>query len=86
VVGFFNIDGTANPALYSPSPVSGSANGDPRSSGFIANLSWWPVQNIDLAVQYTGYLRFNGAGINYDGSGRTSGSNNTVYAVARFVF
>jgi hypothetical protein len=22
------------------------------------NLSWWPQQNIDLAVQYTGYWQF----------------------------
>ena len=35
--------------------VSGSANGDPRSNRYILNLSWWPQQNIDLDVQYTGY-------------------------------
>ncbi len=49
--------------------VTGSANGDPRSNGFIANLSWWPVQNIGLTCQYTGYTRFNGAATNYDGNG-----------------
>jgi hypothetical protein len=66
--------------------VSGSANGDPRSNGYLANISWWPMQNIDLAFQYTGYLRFNGAGINYDGSGRAAGANNTIYLLARFIF
>jgi len=85
-IGLFNVDGTPDPALYPTTPVSGSANSDPRSNGYIANLSWWPVQNIQLAAQYTGYLRFNGGGVNYDGSGRTAGSNNTVYVVARFVF
>ena len=35
-------------------PVTGSANGDPRSDGYIANISWWPVQNIGLTFQYTG--------------------------------
>jgi hypothetical protein len=66
--------------------VSGSANGDPRSNGYILNLSWWPQQNIDLAVQYTGYQRFNGLQANYDGAGRDASANNTVYVLARFVF
>jgi hypothetical protein len=67
--------------------VTGNANnGDPRSGGYIANVSWWPVQNIGLTFQYTGYTRFNGAATNYDGAGRNAGSNNTVYLLARFVF
>jgi hypothetical protein len=49
-------------------------------------LSWWPEQNVDLAVQYTGYFRFNGARVNYDGAGRDASANNTVYLLARFVF
>jgi hypothetical protein len=95
-IGYFNVDGTPDPLLYSGEttpgdpttipPVTGSLNGDPRSSGVIANVSWWPVQNIGLTFQYTGYTRFNGAGTNYDGSGRNAGSNNTLYLVARFVF
>jgi hypothetical protein len=95
-IGYFNIDGTPDFFLYSGATdptdvttvpaVSGSLNGDPRSNGYIANVSWWPVQNIGLTFQYTGYMRFNGAGTNYDGAGRNAGSNNTVYLVARFVF
>ena len=69
-----------------PLPVTGSANGDPRSAGYIANISWWPVQNIGLTLQYTGYTRFNGAATNYDGAGRNASSNNTLYLLARFVF
>src|ERR1700688_1844730 len=95
-IGYFNVDGTPDPLLYSGEttpgdpttipPVTGSLNGDPRSNGVIANVSWWPVQNIGLTFQYTGYTRFNGAGTNYDGAGRNASSNNTVYLVARFVF
>jgi hypothetical protein len=88
--GWFDVDGNPDPALYSGGspvpPVTGSANGDPRTNGYIANVSWWPVQNIGLSFQYTGYTRFNGAGTNYDGNGRNAGANNTVYLVARFVF
>ena len=82
--GWFDTHGTVDSALFTPD--SGSANGDPRSSGYIANFSVWPWQNLQLAAQYTGYTRFNGANINYDGAGRNANSNNTVYLVARFIF
>jgi hypothetical protein len=86
-IGYFNVDGTPDPNIFVPGvPVTGNANGDPRSAGIIANVSWWPVQNIGLTFQYTGYTRFNGAATNYDGAGRNANSNNTVYLLARFVF
>ena len=84
--GLFSVNGTPDSTLFPPAAVSGSANGDPRSNGYILNLSWWPQQNIDLAVQYTGYKRFNGLQTNYDGAGRDASANNTVYLLARFVF
>jgi hypothetical protein len=84
--GFFNITGTSDPLLFSQAAVSGSANGSPQSNGYTLNASWWPAQNVDLAVQYTGYWRFNGAQTNYDGAGRNASSNNTVFLLARFVF
>ncbi len=84
--GWFNTHGTIDQALYGSDPISGSATGDPRSSGYIANFSYWPWQNLQLAAQYTGYTRFNGAQNNYDGAGRNASSNNTTYLVARFVF
>jgi hypothetical protein len=83
--GFFNITGTRDPVLFAPAPIVGSASGSPASQGYILNVSWWPQQNINLAVQYTGYLRFNGSGTNYDGA-RNAGANNSTYLLARFVF
>jgi hypothetical protein len=85
-VGYFDVTGTADPLLFAAAPVSGSANGSPQSSGYLLNFSWWPEQNIDLAVQYTGYVRFNGAATNYDGDGRNAGANSSTYLLARFVF
>jgi hypothetical protein len=86
-IGWFNVNGTSDTTLYPAGvPITGNFNGDPRSNGYIANFSWWPVQNIGLTFQYTGYTAFNGAGTNYDGAGRNAGANNTVYLVARFVF
>ena len=84
--GWFNTTGTSDVNLYPQDAVGGSANGDPRSAGYIANFSYWPWQNLQLSAQYTGYTRFNGGGTNYDGEGRNASSNNTVYLVARFVF
>jgi len=85
-IGYFTVTGTPDPLLFPEATLTGNANGDPRSNGIIANVSWWPVQNIGLTFQYTGYTRFNGAGTNYDGAGRNAGSNNTLYLLARFVF
>jgi hypothetical protein len=84
--GWFNTTGTTDVNLYPQDSVGGSANGDPRSAGYIANFSYWPWQNLQLSAQYTGYTRFNGGSTNYDGEGRNASSNNTVYLVARFVF
>lgn len=85
-VGWFLTSGTADTLQFAPAALSGSANGSPRSEGYIANFSYWPVQNVDLAFQYTGYTRFNGGSTNYDGSGRNAADNNAAYILARFVF
>jgi len=84
--GWFDTHGTADPLLFVQEDVSGSANGDPRSSGYITSFSYWPWQNVQLGAQYTGYKRFNGAQTNYDGAGRNANSNNTIYLLARFIF
>ena len=83
---FFNTTGTADPLLYAPAPVNGSANGSPASTGYIVQGSYWPQQNIQFVAQFTGYTRFNGASTNYDGSGRNAHANNTTYLQVMFVF
>ena len=85
-IGWFHVTGTPDALLFAPADLTGSATGSPNSSGYIANVSWWPVQNCQLAAQYTGYTKFNGAKTNYDGSGRNASDNNTLYVLARFVF
>jgi hypothetical protein len=85
-VGLFSLSGTADPLLYPEAAVSGNLNGSPTSRGYILNLSWWPVQNIGLTAQYTGYTKFNGGSANYDQAGRDASSNNSIYLMARFVF
>ena len=84
--GWFDTTGTVDTTLYGAAPVTGSANGDPRGAGYIANISYWPWQNFWLAAQYTGYTRFNGGSTNYDGSGRNASANNTIYLNIKFLF
>lgn len=84
--GWFNTTGTPDVNLYPSGAVTGNFNGDPRGSGYIANFTFWPWQNLMLAAQYTGYTRFNGAQNNYDGSGRNAGANNTIYLDAKIIF
>ena len=75
----FSTTGKTDPLLYAPAPLTGSNNGSPNTRGYIAQFAFWPVQNIDLSVNYTGYTKFNGASTNYDGANRDASDNNTVY-------
>ena len=75
----FSTSGTNDPLLYAPAALTGSNNGSPDSSGYIAQFAYWPMQNINLNVNYTGYWKFNGATTNYDGANRNASDNNTVY-------
>ncbi len=84
--GPFWTTGTPDATLFDAAPVVGSASGNPKSDGYLLNVSYWPLQNIQLGVQYTGYLTFNGLAVNYDGSGRNASGNNSAYLVAWFVF
>jgi hypothetical protein len=85
-LGWFTTTGTSDLALFPSGAVSGNFNGDPRGTGYIANFTYWPWQNLLLGAQYTGYTRFNGASVNYDGAGRNASSNNTVYLDAKIIF
>ena len=76
---YFLTTGTADGLLYAPAPSTGSNNGSPNSSGLTGQFSYWPWQNLDLSVAYTGYTKFNGASTNYDGSGRNASDNNSLY-------
>ena len=83
---FFNTTGNTDATLYAPAAVMGSNNGSPNTTGYIAQGGYWPVQNIDITLAYTGYTKFNGASTNYDGSGRNASDNNTVYMALWLLF
>jgi hypothetical protein len=95
-LGWQNTSGNANPALFAPQPLSGSANGKPNSNSFIIEADWvpfgkdtsWgrPLANLKLGVQYTIYTEFNGGSKNYDGFGHDASGNNTLFLFAWLAF
>jgi hypothetical protein len=95
-LGWQNTWGKANPLLYAPAPVTGSANGKPQSNSFIIEADWvpfgkqdsWalPWANLKIGLQYTIYTRFNGGNHDYDGFGRNASGNNTLFLYAWLAF
>jgi len=82
----FSTTGTADSLLYAAAPLTGSNNAHPNTDGYILQAAYWPIQNVDINLSYTGYLKFNGASSNYDGAGRSATANNTVYIALWLLF
>ena len=78
-LGYFDVTGSRDSALYAPAPLTGSVTGKPDSSGWIAQWTWLPAMNVQVTVQYFLYDKFNGTSRNYDGSGRNAADNDTLY-------
>ena len=85
-VGFFNTTGSTDAGLYAPGAVSGSANSNPSSRGYVFELNYLPFLNVKLTAQYIVYSKFNGGSGNYDGAGRNASDNNTLYLLGWFNF
>ncbi len=82
----FSTTGNSGPLLYAPAAVTGSNNGNPDTYGYMAQVGYWPVQNIDITAAYTGYTKFNGASTNYDGAQRNASDNNSLYLALWLIF
>jgi hypothetical protein len=80
-LGYFNTTGSADMTLYAAAPAVGSANNSPNSNGYIVEVNYLPWLNVKLQIQYVGYEKFNGLKLNYDGTGRNAGDNNTLYGL-----
>ncbi|MHB8842740.1 MAG: hypothetical protein ACYC56_13315 [Candidatus Aquicultor sp.] len=78
-VGFFSITGSSDAILYPSASVAGSENGSPNSSGVTTQFSYVPYANIELALQYVMYTKFNGGTTGYDGFGRNASDNDVLY-------
>lgn len=83
-LGYFTTTGSSDALLYTPGAVSGFAGGKPDSTGWVLQGTYLPYANVQFTLQYTLYSKFNGAGSNYDGSGRNASDNNTLFLLAMF--
>ena len=92
--GYFHIDGSPDPLLYSSD--AGFANNVPNSSGYTFELdyipfnnggpSFWPWLNVKFGLQYVHYTKFNGASTNFDGMGTNAADNDTLFAFTWIAF
>lgn len=97
-VAYSAITGSADPTLYAPAPLTGSANGSPNSQAIIGQIDWTPFGNSDttrpsypwlnvrIGLQYTHYLEFNGGTTNYDGFGRNASDNDQLLLFTWWAF
>ncbi|HZC87795.1 MAG TPA: hypothetical protein VE266_12420 [Steroidobacteraceae bacterium] len=93
-VAYFSTTGSTDTSLYPPTVsapggnpgVIVSANGSPDTRGWIAEVNYLPWLNVKISAQYTYYNKFNGAGSNYDGLGRSASDNNALYLLLWFAF
>ena len=95
-LGLFSTTGSLDTNLLTSAPDSGSRVGRPDTDGYRLEANWvpfgdessWgaPWANLRLGVQFTGYLKFNGAKYDYDGFGRKASDNNTTYVYTWFAF
>jgi hypothetical protein len=91
-VAYFDFWGSSDAGLYS----AVSANNSPNSNGFIFELDFTPFGKDDswlqpwinarFGIQYTAYLKFDGASQNFDGAGTNASANNTLYLFSWFAF
>jgi hypothetical protein len=55
-LAYFRTTGNEDDALYNTGvPVTGSATGSPKTSGYIFEVNWLPRRDVRLLLQYTVY-------------------------------
>ena len=84
---YFRTTGSSNDLSYNNGDaLMGSANGSPNTKGWMAELNYFPDQNVKLALRYTKFQEFNGASSDYNGGGRDASNNDTIYLLGWFLF
>lgn len=78
-LGYFSATGSGDNVQY---PVTGS----PDTHGYLAEFDYMITPYWRLGLQYTGYLKYQGARNNYDGNGRNARDNNTTYLYTWLAF
>ncbi len=79
-LGVFTVSDSGDPLYF------GTANGTSNSTSGLVEVDYLPWLNVKLGLQYTAFLKFDGASSNYDGAGRNASDNNLLYAYLWFAF
>jgi hypothetical protein len=79
-LGYFSVTGSTDATLW------GTTNGKPDTTGYIMELSYLPIDNVRLMLQYKIYQKFEGVSNNFDGNGRNPHDNNTLFLNAWISF
>ena len=77
-VAYFQTTGSSDATLYTTVDAAGNPI-FPDQRGYILQLDYLPIQNVRLMLQYTGFLKYNGATSNYDTLGRNPRDNNQLF-------
>ena len=84
-VAYFSTTGSQDALRY-----AGNRSMTPDTTGYIMEVSYLPIEEVRLALQYTAYSKFNGSSSNYDASGtfndRNAKDNNTWFLSTWFLF
>ncbi len=86
-LSYNQISGSTDAGLYAtpdllagdPEEVAGNLSGSPNATYWIPEVFWTPVQYLRVGAQYWHYTKFNGAGSNYNGFGRSASANDTLF-------
>ena len=79
-LGFTSVSSSTD-ALY-----FGTTAGNSNSSWGTFEVDYLPWLNVKLGLQYTAFLKFNGASTNYDGAGRNASDNNLLFGYIWFAY
>jgi hypothetical protein len=84
---YFSNNGNNNTALFGLTAPSGTQlTSSPNTNGYVLEASRVFTQNLQMILQYKGFLKFNGLTNNIDGLGRNASDNNTIWLTAFFAF
>jgi hypothetical protein len=79
-IGFTSVSSSTD-ALY-----FGTTAGNSNSSWGTFEVDYLPWLNVKLGLQYTAFLKFDGASTNYDGAGRNASDNNLLFGYIWFAY
>ena len=86
-VGYLETDGSRNSALFETQGPQGTGlSSSPKTTAYQLEVDRTISQNIQLMLQYRGFLRYDGLRHNIDGLGRTAADNNTLWLSVFYAF